>query len=101
MSENAGGWLKFGKAGCICACTGVRVVKTWIPDQVRHDGGKVWCLFLERFRLKRNHENALSFCFYAFPDAKPVPTFAGNALAPLAFGSKGFNLHKRKYNPFC
>jgi hypothetical protein len=35
---------------------------------------------LERFRLKRNRGTALSICFYALSYAKPLRTFAGNAL---------------------
>ena len=36
----------------------------------------------ERFRFYPNRENALSCCFYAIPDGKPVPAFPGIALAP-------------------
>ncbi|PWE53064.1 hypothetical protein DEM27_27195 [Metarhizobium album] len=36
---------------------------------------------LEHFRLSPNRESALTFCFYAIPDAKPLSTFAGIALA--------------------
>jgi len=35
---------------------------------------------LERFRLKRNRGTALSICLYALSYAKPLRTFAGNAL---------------------
>ncbi|TGE95288.1 hypothetical protein C9417_20375 [Rhizobium sp. SEMIA 4088] len=35
---------------------------------------------LEQFRFSSNRENALSSCFYAVPDAKPLRTFAGTAL---------------------
>jgi hypothetical protein len=35
---------------------------------------------LEHFRFSSNRENALSPCFYAFPDGKPLRTFPGNAL---------------------
>jgi hypothetical protein len=38
---------------------------------------------LEHFRFSSNRENALSPCFYAFPDGKPLRTFPGNALAQL------------------
>ncbi|TAY14653.1 hypothetical protein ELH96_24150 [Rhizobium leguminosarum] len=37
-------------------------------------------LSLERFRFSPNHGNALSLCFHAIPDAKPLRTFAGIAL---------------------
>ena len=35
----------------------------------------------EHFRSKRSHANAPSYCFHAIPDAKPLRTFAGIALA--------------------
>ncbi|NKK51278.1 hypothetical protein E0H35_12760 [Rhizobium leguminosarum bv. viciae] len=35
---------------------------------------------LEYFRFSSNHENALSLCFHAIPNAKPLHTFAGIAL---------------------
>ncbi len=35
----------------------------------------------EHFRSKRSHANAPSHCFHAIPDAKPLRTFAGIALA--------------------
>ncbi len=35
---------------------------------------------LELFRLSSKGENALTLCFFAFPSAKPLCTFAGNAL---------------------
>jgi serine-type D-Ala-D-Ala carboxypeptidase (penicillin-binding protein 5/6) len=31
-----------------------------------------------------NREKALSFCFYAIPDAKPLRTFAGIALGEFS-----------------
>ena len=40
--------------------------------------------FLEHFRFSSSSGNALSFWFYAIPDAKPLRTFAGVALAVLA-----------------
>ncbi|WP_337184851.1 hypothetical protein [Shinella sp.] len=41
---------------------------------------KGWPALLEHFRFSSNRENALSLCFYAIPDAKPLRTFAGIAL---------------------
>jgi hypothetical protein len=38
--------------------------------------------YLEQFRFSPNRGNALSFCFHAIPDGKPVPTFPGIALNP-------------------
>ncbi|PLP58174.1 peptidase c14 caspase catalytic subunit p20 [Mesorhizobium loti] len=38
----------------------------------------------ERFRFSRKRGNALTFCFYAILDAKPLRTFAGIALMVLA-----------------
>ena len=40
----------------------------WLPNQIEH------------FRFSSNRENALSSCFYAVPDAKPLGTFAGTTL---------------------
>ncbi|TAV86691.1 hypothetical protein ELI24_29315 (plasmid) [Rhizobium ruizarguesonis] len=36
---------------------------------------------LQHFRFSPNHGNAPSLCFHAIPDAKPLRTFAGIALA--------------------
>lgn len=38
---------------------------------------------IERFRIIRHRRNALSLCFYAFPDRKPRRTLLGNALDRL------------------
>ncbi|HXV31153.1 MAG TPA: hypothetical protein VD840_12545, partial [Sinorhizobium sp.] len=35
---------------------------------------------IEHFSFSPNRENALSLCFYAIPDAKPLRIFAGIAL---------------------
>jgi hypothetical protein len=37
---------------------------------------------LEHFRFSSNHGSALSLCYYAIPDAKPLYAFAGIALKP-------------------
>jgi hypothetical protein len=67
---------------------------------------------LEHFRFSSNHENALSLCFHAIPDAKPLHTFAGIALArfrslyaipgakPLPTVQKLSYIHKRKLFAF-
>ena len=55
-----------------------RFVQRPLPQ--RHRGVFVR-VALERFRFKRNRTNALSLCFYAFPDGKPLRTFPGNSLA--------------------
>ncbi|TQX91609.1 hypothetical protein EQW76_02415 [Rhizobium sp. rho-13.1] len=39
---------------------------------------KILCL--EHFCRSSIHRSALSLCFYAFPDVKPLRTFAGTAL---------------------
>jgi AAHS family benzoate transporter-like MFS transporter len=68
------GWaLSFSRIGALSGpllggCRGDRA------DPVTLDG-------LERFRLKRNRGTALSICFYALSYAKPLRTFAGNALS--------------------
>ncbi|MGO8396345.1 hypothetical protein ACC760_37720, partial [Rhizobium ruizarguesonis] len=36
---------------------------------------------LEHFPFSPKHGNALSLCFHAIPDAKPLRTFAGIAIA--------------------
>ena len=41
---------------------------------------------LEHSRFSPNHGNALSLCFHAIPDAKPLRTFAG-----IALGGSGQN----------
>src|SRR5690606_1502485 len=38
---------------------------------------------IEHFRFSSNRENALSFCFYAISNAKPLRTFAGIALGTI------------------
>ncbi|TAZ93800.1 hypothetical protein ELH02_04110 [Rhizobium ruizarguesonis] len=55
------------------ASSGERYIPILCPDAGR-------CR-LEPFRFSPNHENALSLCFTQFPDAKPLRTFAGIALA--------------------
>ncbi|RFB85738.1 hypothetical protein B5K08_25650 [Rhizobium leguminosarum bv. trifolii] len=45
--------------------------------------GRVWpgrAAPLEHFRFSTNHGNALSLCFHAIPDGKPLRSFAGIAL---------------------
>ncbi len=41
---------------------------------------------LQRFQLMLNRWNRCNYLFYAFPNAKPVPTFAGNALKRAVSG---------------
>ncbi len=40
---------------------------------------------LERFRFSRNTRTALTLCFHAIPDGKPLHTFPGVALAGCRF----------------
>ena len=45
-----------------------------------HPAGMPLSFPLEHFRQTPVRQRALSLCFYATPDAKPVPIFAGVAL---------------------
>ena len=43
---------------------------------------------LKRFSVSRNRRTALSICFYAIPDGKPLHTFPGIALAENSSGKR-------------
>jgi len=56
----------------------------------RNDSLSVFQQPAETFPAKTEPPETLYlFVFYAIPDAKPVPTFAGIALAPFGNGSRG------------
>ncbi|TBY73330.1 hypothetical protein E0H38_15445 [Rhizobium leguminosarum bv. viciae] len=46
-------------------------------------GRRAEAIALERFSFSRKRRIALTFCFYAIPDGKPLRTFPGIALARL------------------
>ena len=47
-------------------------------------GARLACVrFLEHFRFSSNRRNALTYCFYAILNTKPLRTFAGIGLAEV------------------